>query len=273
MTARPSLVKTEGAHAPAPRVAVAGLDPAAPYSSRLSARSALFTEIHQLLDGEVRALGAAEYRRQVVDENRLAKPSKAARLKLWKELKARYRLDSEDPLFSAFWTEWQRCTSEQERGLTAYVCFALNDRLVADLGVHFLYPLLRKAPAEVRLADVLAFIERAYRAHPEARAWSGATRMAVAQKYTASIRDFGLARGTVRKTSVRPALYGAPVRLLVRALRLAEVAPLDIVRAPAFRLLCLDTTEVIDALGELNRVGALRFRMQGDVVELDVRGA
>ena len=31
--------------------------------------------------------------------------------------------------------------------------------------------------------------------------------------------------------------------------------------------------EVIDALGEMNRVGALRFRMQGDVVELDVRGA
>ena len=53
----------------------------------------------------------------------------------------------------------------------------------------------------------------------------------------------------------------------------AGIAPLDIVQAPAFKLLCLDTTEVIDALGEMNRVGALRFRMQGDVVELDVRGA
>ena len=29
--------------------------------------------------------------------------------------------------------------------------------------------------------------------------------------------------------------------------------------------------EVIDALGELNCLGALRFRMQSDVVELDVR--
>ena len=55
--------------------------------------------------------------------------------------------------------------------------------------------------------------------------------------------------------------------------RSAGIAPLDIVQAPAFKLLCLDTTEVIDALGEMNRVGALRFRMQGDVVELDVRGA
>ncbi len=208
-----------------------------------------------------------------MEENRLAKPSKAAREKLWKELKARYRLDAEDPLFAAFWAEWTRCTSEPERSLTAYVFFALNDRLVTDLGLELLYPLLRRAPAELRLADVLAFIERAYRAHPEARAWSDETRTAVAQKYTASIRDFGLARGTIRKTSIRPALYGAPVRLIVRALRLAGVAPLDIVQSPAFKLLCLDTTEVIDALSEMNRVGALRFRMQGDVVELDVRGA
>jgi len=250
---------------------VAGLALGAPYSSRLSARSALFTELHQLLDSETQAYTSAEYRRQVVEENRLAKPSKAAREKLWKELKARYLLDPEDPLFTAFWAEWQRCRSEPERSLTAYVFFALNDRLVTDLGIEFLFPLLRRAPAEIRLADVLAFIERAFRSHPEARAWSEETRVAVAQKYTASIRDFGLARGTIRKTSIRPALYGAPVRLLVRALRLAGVAPLDIVQAPAFKLLGLDTTEVIDALGEMNRVGALRFRMQGDIVELDVR--
>jgi excisionase family DNA binding protein len=269
MTAGQLQSKSKGADA----AVVPGLTPSAPYSSRLSARSALFPELHQLLDGESDALSSAEYRRRVVEENRLAKPSKAAREKLWKELKVRYRLDAEDPLFAAFWTEWQRCTSEPERNLTAYVFFALNDRLVTDLGVELLYPLLRRAPADVRLADVLAFIERAYRSHPEARAWSKETRVAVAQKYTASIRDFGLARGTIRKTSIRPALYGAPVRFIVRALRLAGVAPLDIVQAPAFKLLCLDTTEVIDALGEMNRIGALRFRMQGDVVELDVKAA
>ena len=267
MTVRPPQSGSNVAHA----AAVAGLDPAAPYSSRLSARSALFTELHQLLDGETRALTSAEYRCRVVDENRLAKPSKAAREKLWKELKARYRLDAKDPLFAAFWAEWQRCASEPERSLTAYVFFALNDRLVTDLGLERLFPLLRRAPAEVRVADVLAFIERAYRPHPEARAGRMRQALRSPRSTAASIRDFGLAQGTMRKTSVRPALYGAPVRLLVRALRLVGVAPLEIVRAPAFSLLCLDSTEVIDALGEMNRVGALRFRMQGDVIELDLR--
>ena len=92
----------------------------------------------------------------------------------------------------------------------------------------------------------------------------------MAQKYGASIRDFGLATGIVNKVTVRPALYGAPVRFLVRALELSGVAPLALVNAPAFRLLGLDGLETIDALGELNRTGAIRFRMQGDVVELAV---
>jgi hypothetical protein len=266
---------TEGNRAPKTTGAatVPALDADAPYASRLSARSAMYAELHLLLDGEDHALSLAEYRRRVVDDNCLARPAKAAREKVFKELKSRYRLDAAEPLFAAFWDEWQRCESDAERGLTAYVCFALNDRLVADLGTDLLYPLLRRAPVEIRIADVVAFIARAAREHPEVKAWSDETRLAVAQKYTASIRDFGLARGTIRKTTLRPALYGAPVRLLVRALRLARVAPLELVQAPVFRLLCLDSTEVIDALGEMNRVGALRFRMQGDIVELDVRGA
>jgi len=261
-----AVVARQGAPIPA-------LDAAALYSSRLSARSALYTELHLLLNAHTAPRPSTDYRALAIGENRLSRPSLAARRKLWKELKARYRLDARDPLFSAFWAEWCRCASEAERGLTAYVLFALNDRLVADLGTEWFFPLLRRAPAEIRLGDLLAYLKRSEAAHPEVGSWSEKTRVAVVTKYTTSIRDFGLAKGIVRKTTVRPALYGAPVRLLVRALRLAGVVPFDLVRARIFRLLGLDGSEVIDALGELNRVGALRFRMQGNVVELDVAEA
>lgn len=246
-----------------------GLTPTAPYLSRLSARSALYTELRLLLDDRDRALTSDAYRSLVVEENCLARRSVAARKKLWRELHARYRLDRADPLFAAFWAEWRRCCSESERNLTTYVLFALNDRLVTDLGTEWLFPRLRRAPAEIRVADVRAFLERA-RHHPEVSRWSEETTLAVARKYCASIRDFGLAKGTGRKITVRPALYGSPVRLLVRALRMVGTQPLELVQAPIFRLLGLDTTEVVDALGELNRTGALRFRIQGDVVELDL---
>ena len=252
---------------PAPRFP--GLTPEAPYSSRLSARSALYTDLRLLLDDREQALAAEDYRSLVVEENCLARGSVAARKKLWEELHARYRLDAANPLFAVFWAEWRRSESEPERSLTTYVLFALNDRLVADLGTEWLFPLLRRAPAELRVGDVRAFLGRA-RQHPEVAAWSEETTKAVAQKYCASVRDFGLAQGSVRKVTVRPGLDGSPVRLLVRALRMVGTPPLSLVQSPIFRLLGVDTTEVVDALGELNRTGALRFRMQGDVVELDL---
>jgi hypothetical protein len=253
---------------------VPALDPRTPYTSRMSARSALYTELHMLLDaaGE-RDLSPPEYRSLVVAGNCLARSSSSARAKLWKELRCRYRLDSADPLFAAFLAEWRRCDSEAERALTAYVLFALNDRLVADLGAEFLFPRLRGAPSDLRVGDVLAFLVHAVALHPEIANWSEATRLAIAQKYTTSLRDFGLASGTVRKISRRPALYGSPVRLLVRSLRLAGVSTFDAVQARIFRLLALEKPEVIAALGELNRSEALHFRMQGDVVELDLGGA
>ena len=256
---------------PRQTVLASGLDAAAPYFSRLSARSALYAELHQLLDAGRDLLTVVGYRTLVFKANVLGRSSSAARNKLWKELKSRYRLDAEDPLFAAFWTEWRRCGSDPERGLTAYVLLALNDHFVSDIGTEWLFTLLRRAPADVRVADILAFISRAEAEHPEVRSWSMNTRLAVARKYAASVRDFGLAKGTSRKSTIRPALYASPVRLLVQALRLADVRTLDLVRARIFRLLALDESEVIDALGELNRLGALRFRMQGDVIELDVR--
>lgn len=259
--------RTEAKQLPPP-----GLDPATPYYSRLSARSALYTDLCLLLDAASGPLQALDFRHMVIEQNCLARSSESARRKMWKELKARYVLDGTSPLFEAFWSEWRRCESEPERGLTAYCLLALQDKLVADLGLDFLFARLRRAPAELRVDDVLGFIKASKSAHPEVAAWSHNTTIAVAQKYGASIRDFGLARGTHRKTTLRPALYGAPTRLLIRALRLADTRDLDLVHAPIFKLLALEPSEVIDALGELNRQGALRFRMQGDVVELKLGG-
>jgi hypothetical protein len=250
--------------APAP-----GLDASGSYLSRLSARSALYTDLSVLLRMANGATDRDALRSLVVEDNVLARPSSAARAKLWQELKTRYLLDPANPLFVAFQREWRRSEGDSERALTAYVLLALNDRLVADLGTRWLYPLLRGAPREIRVGDVLAFLDLTAGAHPEVERWSDETRLAIAQKYAASVRDFGLAKGKVRKTTIRPALYGAPVRLLVAGLRLVGSEDDQIVRSQAFRLLAIAEEEVVHALGELHRVGALTFRMQAGVIDLE----
>ena len=93
-----------------------GMDPSAPYASRLSARSALYADLCLLLDAADGLLSSEAFRQTVIDDNCLARSSESARRKMWKELKSRYVLDASNPLISAFWQEWQRCGPEQERG-------------------------------------------------------------------------------------------------------------------------------------------------------------
>ena len=158
---------------------VRALEPSTPYFSRLSARSALYSDLRVLLDAAREPLmTSSAYRSLVIDDNCVARKSASARRKIWQELKARYILDAGHPLFAAFLHEWRRCGSEPERGLTAYVLLALNDRLVADLGIQWLFSLLRRAPAELRVADVLGFLDGAVKQRPEVAAWSDHTRTA-----------------------------------------------------------------------------------------------
>jgi len=251
------------------QITIPALDGRRPYQSRLSARSAMYTDLRILLESTETPLSTDGFRALVVEKNVLSRSSSSAREKQWKELRPRYVLDCNQPLFSMFWNEWQLCKSEPERGLTAYILFSLNDRMVFDLGTEWLYPRLKQSPSELRTEDVKTFLKASLKKHPEIEKWSHETFLRVVQHYMASIRDFGLATGKLKKVSVRPALYGAPIRLILRALNLLQTSPLDMLRSTAFRLLALDGIEVIDALGELNRMGELRFRIQGDIVEMD----
>jgi hypothetical protein len=149
----------------------------------------------------------------------------------------------------------------------------LNDRLVADLGTEWLFPRVRQASSQIQVEDVLSFIKQSANRHPEVTCWSAETLKSVAKHYMASIRDFGLAEGKIKKKTIRPALSAAPLRLLVRALRLTGAKPMELIQARIFRLLGLDGSEVIKALTELNRRGKLRFKMQADVVELELEAA
>ena len=240
------------------------------YVSRLSARASLYAELQMLLGADTRPLSREEYRRRVIEDNALAQRTLAARKKVWQELAPRYVLNAASSPFAAFVDEYRHATSEGDRALTAYVLFALNDRLVADLGTDWLYPHLRSAPSELRPADVLAFLGAREGSHPEIRGWSAASRESIASHYLSMTREFGLSRGARRKVSVRPACGPAPVRYLLRALLLAGADNRTAVQSPLFRLLGLTLDETVDLLFRLHGEGALHCRIQGDVVDLDL---
>ena len=228
----------------------------------------MFTDFELLMrqsaDYSVAALRAA-----VCTENLLGRRSESSRSKLYKELKGRYLLDQSHPLFRLFLDEWQSASSHQDQALCAYILFCLNDRLVFSVGCDWLFPRLVSAPSAIRVGDLESFLATLSKDnHPEIGEWTDATRKRVIQHYLASIRDFGLATGANNKFTVRPALHPAPTRLLLRALALARV-PLDKqIHHESFKLLGIGPESVVDALGSLNSRGAIRFKMQADVIEL-----
>ncbi len=240
------------------------------YVSRLATRAACYADLQALLAAVDGTVSRAEYRRRALADNLLSRPTAAAREKAWKELAARYGLDGASPLFGAFLGEYRRASSEQDRALTAYLLFALRDRLVRDLGTEWLFPYLRAAPAELRTADVLAFVRGRKRSHPEIGGWSAASCDNIASQYLSALREFGLARGSRPRFSVRPAPGAAPVRFLLRAQRLAGAGDLAALQSSRFRLLGLTLDEVVELLFRLNAKGCLRCRIQGDVVDLDL---
>ena len=250
--------------------AIPALDESGRLLARISSRSALATDFNVLME-RVPEYRADSFRSAIVDDSVLARTSASARAKLYKEIKGRYILDLQSPLFAAFLNEWRAHPDSHDRQLLAYVLFALNDRTVFVTSREWLFPHLRQASSELRVGDLMVFFQKiGKRDHPEVADWTPTTITRVAQHYLASVRDFGLATGGTRKIAVRPSLRAAPIRLLLRALLLSGVAATEIVRHDAFQILGIPPREVVDTLSELNRHSTVRFRMQADVIELSL---
>jgi hypothetical protein len=253
-----------------PASLIPALDPSGRLLARISSRSALVTDFTMLMD-RATDFESAAYRSAVIGDNVLARSTSSSREKLYRELKGRYLLDPAIPLFAAFLAEWRAHPDAHDRLLLAYVLFALNDRTVYVTSRDWLFPHLRQPGSELRISDLTAFLHRLGRnEHPEVAGWTPITLTRVVQHYLASIRDFGLASGGTRKVSVRPSLPSGAIRLTLRALALARVPATQTVRHEAFKIFGVAPGEVVDVLSELNRHGALRFRIQADVIELNL---
>lgn len=206
-----------------------------------------------------------------MEANLLARATTSARAKLYTELKGRYILDPANPLFSSFFDEWSKVTNPEEKNLLVFTLLALNDLTIMVTSCEWLFPHLRKADSELRVSELEIFLTSLGKSsHPEIAQWTKSTTTRVAQHYLATIRDCGLALGAINKRAHRPALYPAPVRLLLRALKIARVPLPEIVAHESFKILGIAPSEVVGALSELNRHGAIKFRQQADVIELTV---
>jgi len=238
--------------------------------ARLAGASALWVEMRTLAEQDLGTITPEEARRLVIEQNVLAKATRANRMEVAKKLVQRYILDAANPAFRAFWQQYQRESSEAQRGLLGYLLLSASDFLVRRTGVEWLGPKLNADGSPLTYENLAAYWDDLAAEHDELTEWSETTRERMMQHYLGAIRDFGLAEGKYTKRVVRPHVGPAPVMLAARYSVLEGLSPRETLEADWFRLFGLTVSDVIAKLYELNGLGRARFRVAGDVVELSL---
>jgi hypothetical protein len=239
-----------------------------PILPRLSGAASMRHELEALLGAAPPDARPAVYRELVLDQNVTGKASASARLWVWKRVKLRYVLDPSVPAFRAFQACLQESPGTEQRGLLCFVMLARTDRLFRDVTLECVSPLLGQEGYVVAPAAIHEAIER--RGAASGASWSATTLDRTAKHLMTSLKDFGVLvrSATKRIARLRP---GPQVALFcARLARLEGLTDRQLLEARWFQLLGLEREQVADLLYSAARAGALLFRMQADVVELDL---
>lgn len=242
------------------------------YLARLSARSAMYPEAQTLLLGLSKNASREDYRQTVLFRNILSRPTFSSRKKIWAELSARYGFDSSDDCFRLFRSSFLTAGHADQRSLIGYVYYLSRDLLFFDLSLDWFSKKLREAPQPLLKEEAQSFLLSLSRVHPEINSWSPSSIDNIIKHYLRSLVDFGVAEGRIEKRSRRPYVGPYVTLFLVQFEQLQGTPNQEIPRSAFFRLLGMSLPEATDALFRLNTEGLARVSIQGDVVNIELRG-
>lgn len=241
---------------------------AQPITARLAAAGSRRAELQALLEAAPPGANLTDLRRLLLDANVAGKPSAVSRQKVWEQLRARYLLDPAIPEYRVFLQGMRSTSDPHERGSLCLLLFARSDRLFRELTLSCVSPLLVKPDTDVdsaSLADCLGAL-----AGQHGFSWTEETEGTICRHALSALKDFGVLSGGVRKRTRRLRPGTVTALFAIRLGRLEGLTDRQVLESRWFRLLGLSLEPVVELLYAANRSGALRFRMQADVVDLSL---
>lgn len=235
-------------------------------TARLAAAGSRRAELEQVLAAAPTEAPLHVYRELVVADNIAGKASEVTRLKLFRQLRERYRLDSSSEEFRAFRWAIRLAPNAHDRGLACFLMMARSDRLFRDLSLQIVEhstegSVIDSMAVEDYLKSVLS---------GESTTWSADTIEHVRQHVLAALKDFGVLHGSQTKTRVAFRPGPVPVAFGAHLAKAEGNTGRQTLSSKWFRLLGLDEERAADGLRAAHRAGLLTFRMQADVVELEL---
>lgn len=237
-----------------------------PIQPRLSGTGSLRAELEALLAVATPETTQAELRRLVVEDNVTGKRSETTRKITWKYLRPRYALDPAIPEYRAFVAGMRVATAPTERGLLCGLMFARCDRLLREVTIECVSPLLREPGTVIEPSA----IDGAIRQHTVAtgQSWSPSVQRGVVSHLQSSLKDFGLLTGSLKRRTVRPRVGVQGTLLALRLGRLEGLTDRQALGSRWFRFLGLEREAAMELCYTAARAGAVGFRAQADVVEI-----
>ncbi len=245
------------------------MTPQAVITARLAGAASLFRELEAVLDAAPAGAIAADFRRLILEDNAAAKGTATARMWAWKRLKLRYMLDDrpDSSLFRAFRAAWS-ASGPRDRGLVAGLMLAWNDRLFRALWLELVSPSL-VSPGTV--IDPDAVREAVDRRRRDAKLeWSTKSVANIANHFLSALKDFGILEGSRTRRTVRPQPGPAVTSFAATLARAEGLTDRQAITSDWFRLLGREEAGATDLLRTAAEHGVLRFRMQAEVVELEI---
>jgi hypothetical protein len=244
------------------------MNPDKSYSSSLTSKGALLSEAKGVLRRIDAGLDLDQIRHLVLEDDILDRRTRRNRSNVWREVFRRYVSGRDERHVATLARMVHRCATPAGADLVLFYEYCQVDALLYDLTAYCAYDLYQNARTAIDSVDINEWLDQQESAHPEIGDWSATTRSKVSKSYLATIRDFGLVRGT--KTKEFHKLF-VPREAFVYALyhQLDRgIEGKDLIFSTDWRLFLLSEREVLFHLEEAAKGGFVHFRYAGNIYDL-----
>lgn len=237
------------------------------YSSRIIKAGALLPDTKLLLeewdaDADV-AANLARFR----EENLLGKASRSRVEDVLAVFRQRYLSDPD--LLGALVTLAKGRMSSESLNRILYFQATRSDRLLHDVVTEALLQVAGRSDPEVRSWDVGNWVIAQVAAGRTERPWSSAVERRVTQGLLATLRDFGVLEGAVRKRLTPMYLPVDAFAFVAFQLSLQMPAGEQLLRSPEWKLFFLGVQAVERLFAEAHQEHLLQYHAAGRIIRID----
>lgn len=151
----------------------------------------------------------------------------------------------------------------------AYLYFILHERLVYDFIIEDLWNRWTNKKVSIETKDAQQFIFSKKKEVPVISSWSESTILRCSRSMLTALRDFGLIRGTNKKTLQRPSVSHETVYQLLCILYAEGYRGYNLISSQDWRIFLWNESDVIEALRRLAQLQWIRFERSGSTIMLE----